>query len=90
MDKNMNYYKICFENGVEQYEWVKSSVSYLTDCENLVLSIQMNNIDPELTNVIAVYRQDQINSDGEVKETQIFPNKEIEDSLLNKKQHNWH
>lgn len=85
----MNYYKIVFESGEEDYEWITSSVSYLSDCENLLLSIQMHNSSPDLELITKADRLDQINSAGEVNQTQIFPNKQLEESLLKKKQQNW-
>ena len=85
----MKHYKFVFENHPPYEEWVGSNISYLSDDEYVLLSIHDRNIDNRLEPVRATYRQDQTNSAGEIKETQIFPNKELEEQLLSKKQKHW-
>lgn len=86
----MNYYKIKFEDSSETFDWYKSLLSYLSDDEYMLMSIHEHHLLEGVQPISEVYRMDQINFAGGVKETKIFPNKELEQSLLNKKQKHWH
>lgn len=86
----MKYYKYTFENGQTKSHWCDSGTPYLDDDEQVLLDIQGYNLVTRGVLVESIHRQDQLNSRGDINEVQIFPNKEIEQSLLEKKQKHWH